>query len=82
MLENLSHEKKLGNCKVRSLMETLDKKDAELLLTYIADVENWSSYSLSSALSKRGVSLDDKVITKHRDKLCTCAEYYARENMQ
>ncbi len=80
MLENLSHEKKLGNCKVRSLIESLDKKDAELLRGYIADTENWSAYSLSGALSKRGVVLDDKVIMKHRDNLCSCAEYYARKS--
>ena len=80
MLENLSYEKKLGNCKVRSLVESLDKSDAELLKGYIADEDNWSAYTLSLALSKRGVALDDKVISKHRSKLCTCEEYYARES--
>lgn len=79
MLEDLSHEKKLANCKVRSLYETLDKKDAELLKGYIADEDNWSAYTLSNALSKRGVQLDDKIIAKHRDNLCTCGEYYARQ---
>ena len=79
MLENLSVEKKLGNCKVRSLYETLDAKDAELLKGYISDEATWSSYTLALALSKRGVSLDDKVITKHRNKLCSCGEYYARQ---
>jgi len=80
MLENLAFEKKLGNCKVRTLLETLDKKDGELLKGYIADEVNWSAYTLAVALSKRGVSLDDKVISKHRSKLCSCEEYYARES--
>ena len=80
MLENLSFEKKLGNCKVRTMIESLDKKDAELLAGYIADEENWSAYTLSLALSKRGIALDDKVIAKHRSKLCTCEEYYARKS--
>ena len=80
MLENLSVERKLGNCKVRSLYESLDAKDAELLKGYISDEDTWSSYTLSLALSKRGVALDDKVIAKHRNKLCSCEEYYARQS--
>ena len=69
MLENLAFEKKLGNCKVRTLLETLDKKDGELLKGYIADEVNWSAYTLAVALSKRGVSLDDIDFTTMESKV-------------
>lgn len=80
MLENLHHELKLGNCKIRTYLETLSAKDGELLNSYIDDVETWSSYTLSTALAKRGINIDDKIITKHRLNQCTCQEYYARES--
>lgn len=80
MLEDLHHELKLGNCKIRSTVESLSAKDAELLKSYVDDVENWTAYTLSTALAKRGIIIGDKIITKHRLNQCTCQEYYARES--
>lgn len=80
MLEDLHHELKLGNCKIRSTLDGLSAKDAELLNSYIDDVDKWSAYTLSTALAKRGVIIDDKIIAKHRLNQCTCQEYYARES--
>lgn len=79
MLENLISEVRVTNCKVRTYYETLDKKDAELLKSYIDDVEGWAAYALSNALAKRNIAIDSKIITKHRENMCSCEEYYARK---
>ena len=79
MLENLITDAKITNCKVRTYYETLDKKDADLLRSYVDDAETWTAYALSNALAKRGVTIDSKIITKHRGDMCSCKEYNARQ---
>ena len=72
MLEGLEPEKQKFTCKVKTLSEDLEKKDAEIFLAAIADSRKWSAKGLQKALKARGVVLADTVITKHRQKLCRC----------
>jgi hypothetical protein len=72
MLENLKPIHKIGSCKVRTYYETLEPSDAKLLRQYVDDVDGWNSWALSKALRNKDVILDSKVITRHRDKHCTC----------
>ena len=74
MLENLQPVTRRTNCKVRTLYETLEPKDAVLLRQYIDDVENWAATPLSNALRERNVVVDPKVISRHRKNLCSCGE--------
>ena len=82
MLEDLMKEVPLTACKVRTYYETLEKKDSELLRSYIDDEETWTAYALCNALRKRGIVIDYKIITKHRTGFCSCDEYNARKKVQ
>lgn len=72
MLEGLEPVKQKFSCKVKTLSEELEKKDAEILMAAIADFRKWSAKGLQTALKARGVVLADTVITRHRQKLCRC----------
>jgi hypothetical protein len=73
MLENLEPPVKLLSCKVRTISETLTEKDRKILLEALKD-DKWTSYTLSVALSQRGISLGDKSIRKHQQSQCSCAQ--------
>ncbi len=72
MLENLEPPKPIINCKVAFVVESLDKKDAEILLGAIADKDKWSALALSTALMQRGLKLSDSTIQRHRNEQCQC----------
>jgi hypothetical protein len=72
MLENLEPPKPIINCKVAFVIESLDKKDADILLKAIADRDKWSALALSTALMQRGLKLSDSTIQRHRNKQCQC----------
>jgi hypothetical protein len=72
MLEGLEPAKPQFTCKVAVLYQELDKKDAEILKSAIADVRKWPAKSLQRALKERGLSLADTVIAKHRSQICRC----------
>jgi hypothetical protein len=72
MLENLVKEVQVRSCRVRTVRDELDKKDAELFMQYINDTENWTSHTLAKALATRTVGIDPKAIQRHRLNHCTC----------
>lgn len=74
MLEDLKPAVYIRNCKVRTLREQFDAADQQLLDAYLADLEGWTPYTLSKALGGKGFKIDHRVISAHRDGLCTCKE--------
>jgi len=73
MLEGLEpSQNRSFYCKVDTLKDELEPKDYQILIDAIADTERWTAKGLQNALKRRGLSLADTTITKHRNKLCNC----------
>lgn len=73
MLEDLVPPKnKAIYCKINQILSELDDKDKVILNGALANIEAWSANSLSAELRKRGISVADTTITKHRTKTCAC----------
>lgn len=72
MLENLVAEKPIRSCKVRTVRDSLDGKDQKLFMQYVDDVDGWASHTLAKALASRGLVIDPKAISRHREQQCTC----------
>jgi FixJ family two-component response regulator len=73
LLTNLTPPKRQFHCKVRTLLQTLDSKDAQILKEAIENVNGWPARTLQNALETRGVVLSDLTINRHRKNLCSCA---------
>lgn len=71
MLENLTPPKRMNPCRVRELMNKLDKKDQENLAAALAN-SDWTHKGLARELTERGLAISDTPITKHRKGLCSC----------
>jgi repressor of nif and glnA expression len=72
MLEGLTPPVRLRTCGVRSVLETLEPEDQEILRMALADDDSWGAKTLERALRDRGVSLGQGTITHHRRLLCSC----------
>ena len=72
LLDDLTPPVKRYPCKVRTILESLDGKDKDILLNALGDREAWSAIGLGNALSQRGLPIADTSITRHRDGLCSC----------
>jgi hypothetical protein len=72
MLEDLQLPKRLTPCKVRDIIESLDKKDQDILNAALLDT-NWPDRTLANALTAKGLMISDTPIRKHRNKGCSCA---------
>ena len=60
-------------CKVRTLLENLEPKDAEILTAALADPHLWPARTLQVALSQRKLIVSDVSIGRHRKGQCSCA---------
>ena len=72
MLEDLTPPTKVVACKVRTLMESLDAKDKEILKKALED-PNWPHIRLAAELTKRGLKISEHPLRKHRIGGCSCA---------
>jgi hypothetical protein len=72
MLEGMEPQVKKQPCKVRTVLESLDAKDKDILNEALAN-EQWSSNALARELSKRGIPISEKPIMAHKGKGCSCA---------
>jgi hypothetical protein len=72
MLEGMEPQVKRPGCKVRSILESLDAKDREILIQALDDPK-WTASSLSRELTKRGMAISDKPVLFHKRKECSCA---------
>ena len=71
MLDDLKLPQRVGTCKVRTIKQLLDVKDAEILEASVMDVR-WPLTVLSRELGKRNISISDNSMRRHRLKECTC----------
>lgn len=73
MLEDLTPPvNKSVYCKVADIMETLEQADQKILEAALAREDVWKAKTLSVELRKRGISMADTTITKHRRRVCAC----------
>ena len=73
MLEGLAPVVKVSPCGVRTVTDKLDKADQKILAEAIADYDTWSAHALMVALKRKGITLGDKAIRKHRERVCSCS---------
>ena len=71
MLEGLQPPKKIPACKVRSVLESLDVKDKEILKQALNDAE-WPHSTLTYELNKRGIEISEQPVRTHRIGRCSC----------
>ncbi len=71
MLEDLTPPQPQFTCKVRTVADSLDAKDREILLNAV-NSDEWKLKTLSNELAKRGLVIVDTGIAKHRRKQCAC----------
>tara|TARA_R110000803_G_C11931149_1_gene315464 strand:+ start:209 stop:445 length:237 start_codon:yes stop_codon:yes gene_type:complete len=73
MLEGMKPSKRKSHvCKIATSIEELGVIDGEILAAAIADTVKWPANTLATELRKRGVSLSDMTIMRHRKKTCAC----------
>lgn len=71
MLEGLQPPKKIGSCKVRKLLESLEGKDREILSKALENPE-WPHITLARELNKRGLTISEHPMRRHRIGECSC----------
>jgi hypothetical protein len=71
MLEDLSLPVKIWTCRVRTVKESLNKVDQDILEQAITNPD-WPYRTLSNELRKREITISDTVIKQHREKRCSC----------
>lgn len=72
MLEGMEPQVKKQSCKVRTVLESLDVKDREILAQALADTQ-WTAGALARELTKRGIPISEKPVMAHKRKGCSCA---------
>ena len=72
MLEGMTPRVQLTPCKVREIAEQLDESDSIIFMNAIANTVEWSNNGLASELTRRGVTISEKTIRKHRRGECSC----------
>ncbi len=72
MLENLEPIQKVLPCKVRTIIESLNESDRDILIAALTDTTKWQDWPLYKALEQRGVQVSPNVLIKHRRNLCSC----------
>jgi len=72
VLEGLEPNKRVYTCGVQTLKDKLDDEDIKILDQALEDVKVWTPYGLEQALKKRGLTLNEKAIRRHREKGCHC----------
>lgn len=72
LLSGMTPPIKRTACKVRTLILSLDAKDAEILEQALADVHLWPARTLQNALSERKIVISDISIGRHRKGQCSC----------
>jgi hypothetical protein len=71
MLEDLSLPVKLYSCRVRTVREEMSESDGQILEDAVMNPD-WPFKTLETELFRKGVSLSEKAIKRHREKQCSC----------
>jgi DNA-binding HxlR family transcriptional regulator len=72
MLEGMEPQVKKQSCKVRTVLESLDAKDKEILIQALENTQ-WSANALAKELTSRGIQISEKPVMAHKTKGCSCA---------
>jgi hypothetical protein len=73
LLSGMTPPVKKTACKVRTLLASLESKDAEILEVALANVHLWPARTLQNALAERKIVISDISIGRHRKGQCSCA---------
>lgn len=74
MLEGLTPPERVRACRVSSEADKLNDKDREIFFSAVNDNNLWPAKTLSDQLGKRGISISDLSITRHRRQVCSCSK--------
>lgn len=74
MLDGLNPINRITPCRIRTVLNDLDKSDYEKLNTVLKDEKHWPAYTLHKALRPLGVSVSADAIVRHRTKVCSCSK--------
>ena len=72
MLEGMKPQVKKQSCKIRTVLDSLEAKDREILIQALADTQ-WTASALARELTNRGISISEKPVMAHKRKGCSCA---------
>jgi len=71
MLEGMKPQVKKQSCKIRTVLDSLEAKDREILIQALADTQ-WTASALARELTNRGISISEKPVMAHKRKGCSC----------
>jgi hypothetical protein len=74
LLDDLNPPSPILNCKVRTILQSLDDKDRAILEEALANLEAWKTETLAVALTKRGLTINSKTLSRHRLGQCSCSK--------
>jgi DNA-binding HxlR family transcriptional regulator len=72
MLEGMEPQVKKQPCKIRTVLDSLEAKDREILIQALADTQ-WTASALARELTNRGIPISEKPVMAHKRKGCSCA---------
>jgi len=71
LLSDLTLPAKVWPCKVRTIIQGLEKADGEILAAAVMNPD-WKFSQLETALAAKGINLGSAIIKRHRLKGCSC----------
>ena len=74
LLDGLEPIKVRTSCKVRKILETLEKEDRKILETALVDYTTWNNNALARALKVRGIDIKGETLSIHRRGQCSCSK--------
>jgi hypothetical protein len=74
LLDSLEPKLRITPCRIRTVLNDLDKSDYDKLTAALEDEKNWPHYTLSKTLRPLGISVSADAITRHRMKVCSCSK--------
>jgi hypothetical protein len=74
MLEGLEPIRAVSSCKVRTILEGLEKDDRKILEAALADFDKWNNGALARALVTRGIPIKSDTLAIHRRGQCSCSK--------
>jgi hypothetical protein len=72
LFDDLKLQEKQWPCKVRVLMDSLDKNDREILTNIMLD-KRWTNEALARAINERGFNIVGITLGRHRRGACSCS---------
>jgi hypothetical protein len=74
LLDDLTPTRRQFSCRVREAAEDLDTADSERLYEAVGNIQAWTAKGLARELTKRGITISDHSINRHRSGECSCSK--------